>query len=118
MLCCNGTYHLSSGRQVALVCHAHLILLFKYKSGGIDNVYLSLGLCKGIWPLAPLLSSYFIPDMVPGQHVYCLVASAMFWVPFYRHFFARLGGVPATKKIIKTVKTFVWFEMRSILCGR
>ncbi|KXZ52943.1 hypothetical protein GPECTOR_8g318 [Gonium pectorale] len=50
----------------------------------------------GVFPMGPLLGATECQRMFPGFHIYGLAANVVFSVPFWRHFIAWLGSVPAT----------------------
>ncbi|GLI66396.1 hypothetical protein VaNZ11_010188 [Volvox africanus] len=57
----------------------------------------------GVFPMGPLLGATECQAMFPGFHIYGLAANVVFSVPFWRHFIAWLGSVPATTPHFKRV---------------
>ncbi|KAG2486331.1 hypothetical protein HYH03_015035 [Edaphochlamys debaryana] len=57
----------------------------------------------GVFPMGPLLGATECQRMFPGFDIYGLAANVVFAVPFWRHFIAWLGSVPATSSHFKKV---------------
>ncbi|KAM3571818.1 hypothetical protein VYU27_006156 [Nannochloropsis oceanica] len=59
----------------------------------------------GILPLAPVLSAYFISDVVPGGgKIFCLIHSGIFYMPIVRFFMGEWGALPANKESVAEAK--------------
>ncbi|KAG2439722.1 hypothetical protein HYH02_010600 [Chlamydomonas schloesseri] len=57
----------------------------------------------GVFPMGPLIGATECQIMFPGFDIFGLAANVVFTVPFWRHFVAWLGSVPATTKDFKRV---------------
>eukprot|EP00955_Chlamydomonas_euryale_P104533 365573-Chlamydomonas_euryale.AAC.19 len=52
----------------------------------------------GTFPIAPIVASTLFQTLFPHVPVYSVAASSLFYIPFWRHFIAWVGSLPATKE--------------------
>lgn len=52
----------------------------------------------GAFPFGPILAAGPVAVVFPGHQVYGLAASAVFYLPFYKHFMTWIGCKPASRK--------------------
>ena len=59
----------------------------------------------GVFPMGPLLAGTLCNVLFPGFNIYSISASALFYIPGWRHFIGWMGSLPATssnfKKLLK-----------------
>ena len=62
----------------------------------VTKKYIYLHFPHGVMPMSEVVSSTLRPVMWPGAKIFALGANSIFRVPFWRHFYAWMGSVPAT----------------------
>ncbi|WIA23591.1 hypothetical protein OEZ85_000302 [Tetradesmus obliquus] len=67
--------------------------------------YIFVEFPHGVFPMSELVAGTLCQAIWPFFNIYAVAASSVFSIPFWRHFIAWLGGVPATpgnfKKVLK-----------------
>jgi 2-acylglycerol O-acyltransferase 2 len=61
-----------------------------------DKKYIMAHFPHGVIPMSEVVGSTLRPFLWPGMQIFCLGADSVFCIPFWRHFHAWMGVVPAS----------------------
>lgn len=66
-----------------------------------DKKYILVEFPHGAFPIAQITAGTLVQTMFPETPVYSIAASAVFYIPLWRHIIAWIGSVPATRDMFK-----------------